>query len=378
MTVPESRVGQRLELVVGPVAHGGHFVARVPMGLDHREMVVFVRHALPGERVTVEVTEDDGRFLRGDAVEVHEPSWHRVPAPCPYAGPGRCGGCDFQHVTLEEQRRLKAAVVAEQLSRLAGLSRDVVVEAVPPADGLAWRTRMQYVHLPDGRRGLRRHRSHEVVPVDRCLIAHPDAREPEQGTVVEEVRTTRGEHRFEVAADGFWQPHAAAPRTLVECVLDLGGPRPGESVLDLYAGVGLFSAFLAEAVGPGGSVVAVEGDRTAARHAEANLAAYPWARSVAGRVDRALHRGVGAADLVVLDPPRVGARRQVVRSVAGLRPRAVVYVACDPAALARDVGYFAEQGYRLESLRAFDLFPMTSHTECVALLAPADVCARLR
>jgi len=363
-TEADSPVGRRVELEIGPVAHGGHFVAR------HEGQVVFVRHALPGERATVEITEDDGRFLRGDAVAVSDPSPHRVTAPCPYAGPGLCGGCDFQHVTLAEQRQLKAAVVAEQLSRLAGLDREVTVEEVPPADGLAWRTRMQYVHLPDGSRGLRRHRSHEVVPIDRCLIAHPYAREPEPATVVERVELSDRAAEFEVNADGFWQPHVEAPRTLVDCVLEMLRPQAGESVVDLYAGVGLFAAFLAEAVGPEGSVVAVEGDRTASRHSKANLAAYPWARSVQGRVDRVLSRGVGPAGLVVLDPPRVGAKRQVVRAIAALRPRAVAYVACDPAALARDIGYFAEQGYELAHLRAFDLFPMTHHIECVALIVP--------
>ena len=360
-------VGRRVEVEVGPVAHGGHFVAR-PGG-----RVVFVRHALPGERVIVEITEDNGRYLRGDAVEVREPSPHRVVPPCPYAGPGACGGCDFQHVELAEQRRLKAAVVEEQLARLAGIEREVVVEEVTvpdhaTPDGLGWRTRMQYVHLPDGGRGLRRHRSHDVVPIDRCLIAHPEAREPEPGTVLEEVTTSAGTRRFAVAAGGFWQPHVAAPRTLVDCVLELATPHPGERVLDLYAGVGLFAGFLAEAVGADGSVRAVEGDRSAASHARDNLADQPQARVVSGRVDRVLARGVGPADLVVLDPPRVGAKRPVVRAIAALEPRAVVYVACDPAALARDLGYFAEHGYRLDVLRAFDLFPMTHHVECVALL----------
>jgi len=361
-----SLVGTEAVVEVGPVAHGGHCVAR----LDGR--VVFVRHALPGERVRVTITEgdDDSRFLRGDAVEVLDASPERVEAPCPYAGPGLCGGCDFQHVTLKEQRRLKAAVVSEQLRRLAGLERDVVVEEVPPSDGLAWRSRMQYVHLPDGGLGLRKHRSHEVVEIERCLIAHPAARGPEDGVVVERVETSAGTGVLEVAADGFWQPHVNAPRTLVECVLEMVAVRPGESVLDLYAGVGLFAAFLAHAVGPEGAVVAVEGDKTASRHSKANLASYPWARSVAGRVDRVLHRGVGAADVVVLDPPRVGARRQVVRAISDLEPRAVAYVACDPAALARDIGYFAEQGYALADLRVFDLFPMTHHIECVALLVP--------
>ena len=359
----ETLVGRQLDVVVGPVAHGGHFVAR------HDGRVIFVRHALPGEQVTVEITEDSGRFLRGDAVEIASPSPHRVGAPCPLAHPGGCGGCDFQHVTLEEQRRLKGSVVSEQLSRLAGIEREVVV--VPVAgdqEGLHWRTRMQYVHLPGGDLGLRKHRSHEVVVVDRCLIAHPDAREPDRsGPVVEQVDTAVGSRAFTVAGDGFWQVHPGAPRVLVETVLRLLEPRPGERALDLYAGVGLFTAFLAEAVGPTGTVTAIESDRRAAELAQHNLGDHPQVSVVRDRVDRAVRRQE-PVDLVVLDPPRVGAKRQVVRGIVELAPRAVAYVACDPASLARDLAYFAEAGYGLADLHAFDLFPMTHHVECVALL----------
>ena len=364
---PDSWVGRRFEVEVGAVAHGGHFVAR------HEGRVIFTRHALPGEQVTVEITEDSGRFLRGDAIEVVVPSVHRVRPPCPLAHPGGCGGCDFQHVELAEQRRLKADVVAEQLSRLAGLERDVVVEAVPgDQDGLRWRTRMQYVHLPGGDRGLRKHRSHEVVLVDECLIAHPDAREPERsGAVTERVETVAGSQEFSVAGDGFWQVHPGAPRVLVETMLSMLAPRPGERALDLYAGVGLFSAFLAEAVGPSGAVTAIESEQRASELAGENLLAHPQATVLHDRVDRAVRRlDAREVDLVVLDPPRAGAKRQVVRSITGLAPRAVAYVACDPAALARDIAYFAEQGYGLSALRAFDLFPMTHHVECVALLEP--------
>jgi tRNA/tmRNA/rRNA uracil-C5-methylase (TrmA/RlmC/RlmD family) len=376
VTGTPSQVGRRYDAVVGPVAHGGHCVARVPTGLDDREIVVFVRHALPGEHVTIEITEDNGRYLRGDAVEVSAPSPHRVEPPCPLARPDGCGGCDFQHVALDEQRRLKASVVAEQLSRLAGIERDVVVEPVPgDRDGLDWRTRMGYVHLPGGRRGLRKHRSHEVVEVEHCPIAHPDAREPGPDPVVEAVETSYGTREFTVAGDGFWQVHPGAPRVLVETVMELLGPRPGERVLDLYAGVGLFSAWLGDAVGPSGAVTMVEGDRRATELAADNLAHLAEVRVVRDRVDRALRRLGGGFDVVVLDPPRVGAKRQVVRHVVDLAPRAVAYVACDPAALARDLGYFAEGGYRLADLRAFDLFPMTHHVECVALLeqTPADL-----
>ncbi len=369
-----SLVGSRFDVEVGPVAHGGHFVARVPTGLDDREMVVFVRHALPGEQVSVEITEHSGSFLRGDAVEVATPSPQRVPAPCPLAHPGGCGGCDFQHVELAEQRKLKGAVVAEQLARLAGLERHVEVEAVEgDQDGLFWRTRMQFVHLPGGDVGLRKHRSHEVVQVDRCLIARPDARDPDRsGAVVEQVDAEAGSHSFTVAGDGFWQVHPGAPKVLVDTVLSVLAPRPGERVLDLYSGVGLFTAFLADAVGPTGAVLAIEGDRRATELARVNLAGHPQVTVQHDRVDRALHRRSAPADLVVLDPPRAGAKRQVVRSIVECSPRAVAYVACDPAALARDLAYFADGGYRLEALRAFDLFPMTSHVECVALLVKSD------
>ncbi len=367
-----SLVGESYDVTVGPIAHGGFCVAR------HEGRVIFVRHALPEERVTVTVTEGEegSRFLRGDATAVLEPSPDRVPAPCPVAGPGLCGGCDFQHVALPAQRSLKAAVVGEQLQRLAGLTWPVEVEPVPgDLDGLRWRTRVQFAQTPDGRRGFRQHRSRSVIPVDDCLITRQDARveiegeEPAPEVVLEQVETVHGRHSFDVAADGFWQVHPGAPRVLVETVMSFLDPQAGESALDLYAGVGLFSSFLADAVGVTGSVQVVEGDREACEHAADNLAAHASTRVFRGSVDRVL-AGTPAdhVDVVVLDPPREGAKRAVVDQILERSPRAVAYVACDPAALARDVAIFAEGGYRLVELRAFDLFPMTSHVECVALL----------
>ena len=225
---------------------------------------------------------------------------------------------------------------------------------------------MQWAHTSDGRRGLRAHRSRQVVPVDDCLIAHPGARSPEPGPPITE--TVSG-HDFLVDPDGFWQVHPGAPSTLVSTVLAMLDPRPGERVLDLYAGVGLFARFLGEAVGSGARVVAVEADRAASRHATENLAAHEGAAVTCGSVEKVLSSAYDEPfDLVVLDPPREGAKRTVVEQVVDRAPRAVAYVACDPAALARDIAFFAEHGYRLEQLRAFDLFPMTHHVECVALL----------
>jgi tRNA/tmRNA/rRNA uracil-C5-methylase (TrmA/RlmC/RlmD family) len=290
--------------------------------------------------------------------------------------------------------------VAEQLERLAGLSVSVQVEPVPgDVEGLGWRTRVQWAVAADGTPGLRKHRSHDVVPVTHCPIADPDLPEvpgtswPDASAVEAIVSSTgdrlrlvttrdgstfadgplvlherAGGRDWQVTGSGFWQVHPGATAALVDAVLAGLDPQPGEEALDLYSGVGLFSAALAQAVGPSGRVLAVESDAQAVEDARANLADVPQVTVTRGRVDRAL-AGPGRTDVVVLDPPRTGARREVVGAVAARSPRAVAYVACDPAALARDVAFFAEHGYGLSSLRAFDLFPMTHHVECVAILA---------
>ena len=374
--------------MVERVAHGGVCVAHAPDG-----RVVFIRHALPGEQVRVEVTEERKSYLRADAVEVLQPSGDRVSAPCPSAGPGKCGGCDWQHVSIEAQRRLKQTVIAEQLQRLAKLERDVVLEPAPGAPaGLHWRTRMRFAVDATGRAGLRRSRSHAIEHIDDCLLAVPNARVPEliarewpaDAEVTVDVSST-GERAVAIGSPdelitehaagrdwlvpvgGFWQVHVSAADVLTEAVLDYAEPHPDDGCLDLYSGVGLFAGMLASRTV---AVTAVESDARAAAAARQNLA-NDDVLVVRDRVDRFLHRSEAPADVVVLDPPRKGAGRDVVEGIAGRDPRVVVYVACDPAALARDLATFAQHGYELTGLRAFDLFPMTAHVECVARLTRA-------
>jgi len=422
-TAGENWLGRRLEVLVGPIAHGGHCVAR------HDGRVIFVRHALPGERVTVLITEDrGGSFCRADAVEIWQAAPDRVQAPCRHARPAGCGGCDFQHVSLAGQRRLKAAVIGEQLNRLAGLDVEVEVRALD-ATGLGWRRRIRYAVAPDGGLGLKAHRSHEVIEVGRCplgapgvgdadalgrkwpglaevevvvddqarvaLVGHRQRQAPavrggtgRRGTGSNRTRRTSehldGPERmtyrvsgrdFEVRAGGFWQTHPAAAETFVSAVLAGADVRSGDRVLDLYAGAGLFSVPLADAVTQLGALTAVEADRRAAADARANLSAHPWASvrvaSVTAASVTAAAASMSSVDVVVLDPPRTGAGRQVLTAILQARPRTVSYVACDPAALARDVRIACDAGWRLAELVAIDAFPMTHHVECIATLRPA-------
>jgi tRNA/tmRNA/rRNA uracil-C5-methylase (TrmA/RlmC/RlmD family) len=509
------RAGQVIEVTTRDVAHGGWCVARPEDG-----PVVFVRHTLPGETVLARLTEVTSRLARADAVEILKASPDRVQAPCPHAHPGGCGGCDWQHAALPAQRALKAAVVRQQLRRLAGLDREVTVEALPgdeepggeepraeepggeepggeepggeepggeepggqgagarPAGGgLGWRTRVQFSVRRDGVAGLRAHRSHDVIDVGQCLIAHPaltdlgvtGRRWPGTSSVEALVAVGSGERAvvitpgragpgggagpggsagpggrtrqspgtprvrggstpqfppaspappappdslyppgadsvlrraghsltplrgrsylsqhaagrdWRVAAGAFWQVHPGAADVLTDVIMAELAPEPGDVALDLYCGAGLFAGSLAQAVGPGGTVIGVEADNAAVRDARHNLREWPWARVHKGDVADVLDRGgqLGAippARLVVADPPRAGLAREVIDYLGAPENGAArfAYVSCDPATMARDIGLLLGRGWTLGGLRAFDAFPMTHHVECVAtLLAP--------
>jgi tRNA/tmRNA/rRNA uracil-C5-methylase (TrmA/RlmC/RlmD family) len=425
--------GSALELAVGEAVHGGWCVARPEAAGGP---VILVRHALPGERVRAVITQTTSRFARADAVQILEPAAGRVTPPCPHAGPGRCGGCDWQHASLPAQRTLKAAIVSQQLRRIAGITRDVTVESLPGEhDGLGWRTRVRFAVRPDGVAGLRKHRSHEVIEIGDCPIAHPlvsgsgvtrrrwpGAREVEvaaapgsgQRAVIiagkavrsgpwadvraEAVLASRRGGRLEavrgrgflrqraagrewrVGAGVFWQVHPQAADVLAAAVRAALRPGPGDAALDLYCGAGLFAGVIAEAVGPSGRVLGVEADAAAVRDARYNLRSTPWARVRRGDVSVLLPRdGLCGASLAALDPPRTGLPRPVIEALcaapgaaAGLRR--VAYVSCDPATMARDIALFRARGWDLETLRAFDAFPMTHHVECLATLARAAAC----
>lgn len=413
--------GRRIELILGNPAHGGFCVAR------HEGRVVFVRHGLPGERVFALVTEDrGGSYCFADTVEVLQASEDRVDPVCPISGPGGAGCCDLSHVAVPAQRRFTATVVAEQLRRLGGLERDVAVEEIPGGalDGTRWRTRVRLAVDVAGTPGYRRYRSNDVVPELACPqidlrayvgladrvwqpgaevqvvldavgerhvveIAPPmvsrtghrsagrrgasarraAANAPRAEKVIEgSARTVErvGAREWRVTTTGFWQAHRGAAETYSAVVAQWADATRGSTVWDLYGGVGVFAAALADQVGSSGRVEVVESSRSAV---DDGVEALEDLSQVAFRHGRAelLIGDLPAPEVVVLDPPRAGAGKDVVAAIAAAGPRRVIHLGCDPASFGRDVGLYRAQGYELADLRAFAAFPSTHHVECLAL-----------
>ena len=383
-------IGDRVTVEIGPIAHGGHCVAR------HEGQVIFVRHAIPGERALVEITEKTSKFLRGNAIEIREKSPHRLTPVCTYARWDGCGGCDFQHIDLRYQRELKTQIIKEQFQRIAKKEISCPIEAVEPQDGLHWRTRMDFTVSENRKLALFKARSHDVIEIDSCAIADSrmniseiNSQKLPRGSNVDVAISRSGKQsiaienreNFELIDEGidqilsispksFWQSHINAPRTLVDAVANFSDIQAGDHVFDLYGGVGLFTSDAVKRVGVAGRVTLIELDAQAITDAHRNFAEYETVEIVESSVDRALKK-YARADVIILDPPRSGAGKNVVEQIVKLTPRVITYVSCDPASLARDCAYFEERGYRMAAIRAFDLFPMTQHMECVARFIPA-------
>ncbi len=386
------RVGEKFTSTIEKVAHGGHFIAR------HEGAVFFVRHGIPGEQVVVEVTSTGKSFNRGDVLEVIEPSPDRVKAPCSYAHRLGCGGCDFQHIDIARQRELKSEVITEQFARIAKMDLKVVVEEV--SDPLYWRTRAILNIDGSGKAGFFGSRSHNSIQIDDCITCVPELKLAEitsrtwQPNTKLEISANKsgdrivagsevfegpkkliesvGENKFQVSHSSFWQSHKSAPAVLTEAVMQYAELQSGDQVLDLYGGVGLFTAAALSAVGETGRVDLVEASSSAVGDAKINFENISSVNIYLGEVAKIMPR-IGSADVVILDPPRDGAGQLVLQQISALDPKRIVYVACDPAALARDCAFANDLGWKLTKVRAFDLFPMTHHIEMVALFTRSAI-----
>ena len=371
-----------LDLVTTGVAVGGAGIAR-----DGDGRVVFVEGALVGERVSVEIVETKKSFRRGRVLDVLEPAPGRVLPSCPEIANG-CGGCDLAHASHAAQREMKAAMVADSLRRLGRLADLPDIDPGPDLATTGFRTTIRAA-VVDGRAGLRHRRSHDVVTVASCEVAHPvvegmlvngrygDAdevtirvgantgeqavfvggSEPDEGTVIHEEIAGR---RFRISPRSFFQTRADGAAALVSVVDEAIGPDPTGTLVDLCSGVGLFAATIGDRFD---RVVTVESNRSPVADARVNLA--HLGDRVAVRSSTFERWTPEPADVVIADPSRAGLGREGVANVAATGAPLVVLISCDAGSLGRDAGLLTAAGYRLDTITLVDLFPNTAHVEVV-------------
>jgi tRNA/tmRNA/rRNA uracil-C5-methylase (TrmA/RlmC/RlmD family) len=413
-----------IDLELDSIAHGGEAIGR------YHGKAIFVPYAIPGERVRAEIVEEKERWARARLVEVLMPSPDRVEAPCPYFGPDRCSGCQWQHIAYERQAELKQEIVADQLRRLAHIQNppvaDIFALANPDAETQAldyeYRNQVHFSVTAAGQLGFRRAGGQDVIPIDRCLLlsarldefyAGLDLEWPElsglslragyttgEGLIVfqtqgEEqpeleidlpaacaLQTARGlqpligepyirevvnDQLYRISAESYFPSHILGAAALGDMVARYAEPESTDTLVDVYCGVGVYSLPLAHEVA---QVIAIDSSPAACEDFAANAGDRESVTLHEGAVEQVLpillEQGQ-AADIVVLDPPRAGAGREVLRMVAGLGPRRVIYFASDPASLARDAEHLSAAGYRLTAAQPVDLSPQTYYVETVAL-----------
>ncbi|AQA05824.1 23S rRNA methyltransferase [Mycobacterium sp. MS1601] len=383
-----------LTLTVGSAANGGSCVAR------HDGRVVFVRYALPGETVRVLVTDERGSYWHAETIDVVEASPDRVPSLCPIAGPHGSGCCDLAFAEPAALRALKGDVVANQLQRLGGFEWSGVAQPIGDSGATGWRTRVRLEAGVDGRPGFHRYRSNDLVTDLRCgqlpegmladlpedairpgdqvhvVIDDDGARHVVCGGPQRRTRAVEGDYEtvqrvgqrsWQLPATAFWQAHRDAATHYSTLVADWAAAEPGMTAWDLYGGAGVFAAALADAVGDTGQVLSVDTSRSGSRAGRTALADLPQVQFATDSVRRALGKQK-SADVAVLDPPRTGAGREVVDTIAAAGVPRVVHIGCEAAAFARDIGLYRKHGFQVRELTVFDAFPLTHHVECVALL----------
>lgn len=386
-----------LVLTTGPAANGGSCVAR------HDGRVVFVRYALPGERVRARITSQRGSYWHAEAIEVLDASPDRIDPLCPVAGPDGAGCCDLAFADPAAVRVLKGQVVANQLARLG--DHEWAGEAEPVGDGgpQGWRTRVKFAVGPDGHAGFHRFHSTEVVTDLDCgqlppaMTAGLDGRRWRPGDQVHvaidddgrrHIATTRKDRRGKTVTEGgaecvqrvggrewrlpvtgFWQSHRDAPRVYSELVTQWAAGAQGRRAWDLYGGAGLFAAALAGVVGDPGLVLSVDTSRPATDAARSALADLGQVHVVTESVRRFLAGSNEGADIAVLDPPRAGAGKEIIGMLDATDVPRVIHIGCEAASFARDIGLYRQHGYRVETIRVFDAFPLNHHVECFALLS---------
>ncbi|MGA9531598.1 MAG: class I SAM-dependent RNA methyltransferase [Anaerolineales bacterium] len=403
---------QTVDIDLNGMAYGGE-----AFGRDADGRMVFVAFGLPGERVRVRLLESHQRWARAELLEVLQPAGNRAQPRCLHFG--TCGGCAYQHLSYQDQLATKQAILEDQFRRLGGLADPPIKPTIPspepwnyrnrlrfhltPSGELAFHTRatgapfpVQECHLPTGpvndlwpRIELEAYEGLDAVEIradsqgERSLLLHAD-QDPQLSVDLDLAATVVwlgpagaivlagdpfgrmqvGNRTFQLSPASFFQTNSALVGTLVQRAVALVDPQPGQVVFDLFAGVGLFSAFLADA---GADVVAIEESASACADFEVNLAAFDRVDLYESTVTAALPAVPQGADAILLDPPRAGLAPEVIDELVRRRPARLVYVSCDPATLARDGKRLTRGGYTLVEAIPIDMFPQTASIESLSL-----------
>ncbi len=393
--LPTARTIRTIELHLEDLAYQGAAIGR------ENGRVVFAEYGIPGEDVVVAIERDRKDHSLGRVVEVRAASPDRIDPPCPYFGV--CGGCQWQHIRYERQLELKRHVVRQQLRRIGKFEDPPVSPTVPSPQPYGYRNHARFSVDGNGHLGYisRPGHGYRFIRIDQCLIMHPAINQVLQRVqgkafVKHQLMVRYGVntgsllvhpdvsaidptipsgqpfyeeallgHRFRISTSSFFQTNTGVAERLVELVLERIAPTGRETVVDAYAGVGTFAAFLAPRVA---RVIGIEEAPSAVNDARVNLEAFDNVEYVLAKVEQVLGKLAVRPDVVILDPPRVGCAPEAITGVLMLRPPKLIYVSCDPATLARDLRKLCDGGYRLVDVTPLDMFPQTYHIESVATL----------
>jgi 23S rRNA (uracil1939-C5)-methyltransferase len=394
------------------LTYGGDALGRLPDG-----RAVFVPFGLPGETVRLQITAEKRGHARAELLEVRSPAPDRIAPRCPHFPPlGDCGGCHYQHLSYESQLRAKQTILRDQLERIGGIANPPVALVVPSPNPWNYRNHVQFHLTPEGRLGFGAARSNTVIAIQECHLPEPalnflwpqldleaipgldrvglrlgadddmmlvlESQEPldftvedlplsavqlgPRGTMVlagSDALTLEVRGRlFRVSAESFFQVNTSMAEAMVEHLLHELPPQIGVA-LDLYCGVGLFSAFLAPRAA---RLIGVEISPAACADFTVNLDAFDHVELYESPVEDALPALRLRPDLILLDPPRSGVDRRTLDAILILNASQIVYISCDPATLARDARRLIQGGYHLRQITPFDLFPQTYHIESIS------------
>ena len=400
------------EVSISTLTYGGEAMGRLPDG-----RAVFVPFGLPGERVRVKLTEEKKNFARGEIVEVLDPSPDRIAARCRHFGV--CGGCHYQSLPYEKQLQAKTDILIDQLKRIGKIENPPVGPMVACPNPWNYRNHVQFSLDEAGALGFQAPASNQVVPISECHLPEPilddlwRQLEFQPETEIERVSLRAGkdddlmlvlesdspdapeleieagisiahvyeehavviagndhiivpvlERDFKVSAASFFQVNTAMAGKMVEYLLTRLPVSPSSTLLDVYCGVGLFSAFFAPKCK---TVIGVESSESSCDDFAVNLDEFANVELYEGYAEDVVPHLEAKPDTVLVDPPRAGLDKAVVDGIIKLSPQVIAYVSCDPSTLARDAARLIAGGYQLREVTPFDLFPQTYHIESISI-----------